>query len=59
MVLLAKDKSNTIEVLLSITLLNSFINHDEFVSMNNMLRENDDMKEAVKNLKISAVYQKL
>ena len=59
MVLLAKDKSNTTEVLLSITLLNSFINHDEFVSMNNMLRENDDMKEAVKNLKISAVYQKL
>ena len=59
MVLLAKDKSNTTEVLLSITLLNSFISHDEFVSMNNMLRENDDMKEAVKNLKISAVYQKL
>ena len=59
MVLLAKDKSNTTEVLLSITLLNSFISHDEFVSMNNMLRENDDMKEAVRNLKISAVYQKL
>ena len=59
MVLLAKDKSNTTEVLLSITLLNSFISHDKFVSMNNMLRENDDMKEAVKNLKISAVYQKL
>ena len=59
MVLLTKDKSNTTEVLLSITLLNSFISHDKFVSMNNMLRENDDMKEAVKNLKISAVYQKL
>ena len=38
-VLLAKTKLNTIKVLISKALINSFINHDEFVSVNNMLRE--------------------
>ena len=36
-VLLGKNKLSTIEVLISNTLINSFINHDEFVSVNNVL----------------------
>ena len=38
-VLLAKTELNTIKVLISKALINSYINHDEFVSVNNMLRE--------------------
>ena len=37
-VLLGKDKLNTIEVLISKALVDSYINHDEFVSVNNVLR---------------------
>ena len=36
--LLGKDKLNTIEVLISKTLIDSYYNHDEFVSVNNVLR---------------------
>ena len=38
-VLLGKDKLNTIEVLISKALINSYISHDEFVLVNNVLRE--------------------
>ena len=34
-----KDKLNTIEVLISKVLMDSYITHDEFVSVNNVLRE--------------------
>ena len=44
-VLLAKTKLNTIKILISKTLINSCINHDEFVSVNNMLREYNETKE--------------
>ena len=37
-VLLGKDKLNTIEVLISKALVDSYISHDEFVSVNNVLR---------------------
>ena len=37
-VLLAKTKLNTIEVLVDKTLVDSYINHDEFVSVSNVLR---------------------
>ena len=37
-VLLEKDKLNTIEVLISKTLIDTYISHDEFVSVNNVLR---------------------
>ena len=43
-VLLGKDKLNTIEVIISKALINSCINHDEFVSVNNVLREYYEMK---------------
>ena len=44
-VLLVKTKLNTIEVLVSKALIDSYINHDEFVSINNVLREYNEMKE--------------
>ena len=37
-VLLVKDKLNSIEVLISKDLIHSYISHDEFVSVNNILR---------------------
>ena len=48
-VFLAKDKSNTIKVLISKALIESYISHDEFVSVKNMLREYNEMKEEIKN----------
>ena len=47
--LLAKPKLNTIKVSTSKALIDSNINHDKFVSVNNMLKESDDMKEEIKN----------
>ena len=38
-VLLGKDKLNTIEVLISKALIDSCISHDEFVSVNNVIRK--------------------
>ena len=37
-VLLGKDKLNTMKVLISKALIDSYISHDEFVLVNNMLR---------------------
>ena len=45
MALLAKFKLNSIEVLISKALIDSNINHDEFVSTNNVLKEYNKMKE--------------
>ena len=50
-VLLAKSKVNSIEVLISKTLIDSNIIHDEFVSLNNLLKELDNMREEIRNLK--------
>ena len=50
-VLLAKTKLNSIEVLTSKALINSNISHDEFVLIHNVLRECDKMKEEIKNSK--------
>ena len=50
-ILLVKSKSNRIVVLISKILIDSNISHDEFVSINNVLKEYDDMKEQIKNLK--------
>ena len=43
-VLLGKDKLNTIEVLILKAFINTYISHDEFVSVNNVLREYYEMK---------------
>ena len=45
MVLLATYELNNIRVLISIII------HDEFVLINNVLKEFDDIKEEIKNLK--------
>ena len=47
--LLGKDKLNTIKVLISKTLIDSYISHDEFVSVNDVLREYNEMKKEIKN----------
>ena len=47
-VLLAKSKLNSVEVLISKVLVDSVISHDEFVLMNNVLKEYNKMKEETK-----------
>ena len=48
-VLLAKSKLNSIEVLISKALIDSVISHDLFVLTNNILKEFYYMKEEIKN----------
>ena len=55
-VLLGKDKLDTIEVLFSKSLIDSYISHDEFDSVNNVLREYNEMKEEIKNGETSVEY---
>ena len=38
-------------------LINLYISHDEFVLVNSVLREYDDMKDEIKNLKTSSIYK--
>ena len=60
-VLLAKSKLNSIEVLISKTLINPVISHNEFVLINNVLKltECNEMKEERKNLKTSSSLSKI
>ena len=55
-VFLGKDKLNTIEVLISKALVESYISHDKFVSVNNILREYNEIKEEIKNRETSVEY---
>ena len=57
-ILLAKTNLNSIEILVSRASSNSYIIHDQFSSVNNVLRKYDDMKEEIKNLKTSIIYQR-
>ena len=50
-VLLAKSKLNSIDILISKPLIDSVISHDEFVLINNVLKEYNKMKEEIKYLK--------
>ena len=50
-VLLAKFKLNSIEVLISKAFIDSVISHDEFVLINNVQTEYEETKEEIKNLK--------
>ena len=59
MLLLGRAKLNSTEVLISRVLTNSCISHDEFISVNNVLREYDDIKKEIKNLKTSTIKQRL
>ena len=49
-ILLAKSKLNSIEVLIYKALIHSVISHNEFVLINNVLKEYNEMKEEIKNL---------
>ena len=46
-----KSKLNSLEVLIYKALITSVISHDEFVLMNNVLKEYNKMKEEIKYLK--------
>ena len=51
MVLLTKSKLNSVEILISNVIIDSNTSHDEFVLINNVLAEYDDMKDEIKYLK--------
>ena len=59
-VLLAKFKLNSIEVLISKDLIDPVITDDEFVLINNVLKEYNKVKEETKNIKIkfNQVYRR-
>ena len=50
--MLAKTKLISVELLISNTLIDSSITNDEFVSLNNVLKEYDDMKKDIKIKKL-------
>ena len=54
--LLAQTKLNTIKVLISKALINSYFNYDKFVLVNNVLREYNEMNEKIKNPKDTVEY---
>ena len=51
-----KDKLNSIKVLISKALIDSYIIHDETVSVNNVLREYNEMKNEIKYHETSVKY---
>ena len=55
-VFLAKSKLNEIEVLISKALLDSNISLVEFVLISNVLKEYQEMKEEIKNLKTQSKF---
>ena len=56
-VLLAKSKLNSTDVLILKALIDSYISHDEFVSVNNVLTESNNLKEEIKSLKLNRRIQ--
>ena len=54
--MLGKDKLNAIEVLISKFLIDSYISHEEFVSVNNVLKEYNEMKNGIKISETSVKY---
>ena len=56
LVLLGKDNLNTTEILISKALIDSYISDDKFVSINNVLREYDEMNQEIKNLETYVEY---
>ena len=54
--LLAKMELNIIEVLISKTLVDSYNNDDQFVLVNNVLKEHNETKKEIKNLENFVEY---
>ena len=48
-ILLAKSQLNNIGILISKALIDSNISHEEFVLINNFLKQNNKKKEEIKN----------
>ena len=48
-----------LEVLISKASIDSNISYDEFVLINNVLKEYDEMKEEIKNLKTYSILSKI
>ena len=55
-VLLSQDKLNNTQILISKALIDSYISHDQFVSINNVLREYKAIKQEIKNPETFAEY---
>ena len=55
-VLMGKDKLNTIEVLIFKSLIDSYISHDKCISVNIILREYNEIKNKMKNPETSVEY---
>ena len=49
-VFLANNKLNITTTVISEALVDSYSSHEEFVSMNDVLKEYNEMKETIKNL---------
>ena len=47
--MLAKTKLNIKEVVFSKAVIDSYISHDEVISVNSVLKEYSEMKEVIKN----------
>ena len=54
--LLGKARLDTIEVLITKALINWCIGHHKFVSVNNVLREYNELKEEIKNSQNALEY---
>ena len=54
--LLQKAKLKTIQVLIFKALIDSYISHDEFLSINSVFREYNETKEKIKNPEITVEY---
>ena len=54
--LLGKDTLNTIKVLICKALIDSYISNGKFASVNNVLRQYNEMKEETKNPETSVQY---
>ena len=53
---LGKPKLDTIESLISKAFIDSYISHDKIMSVNNALREYNEMEEEIKNLQNAVEY---
>ena len=55
-VLTAKIKLSTVKFFIFEALINLFVNHDEFVSINNVVREYNEIKEDIQNPENTVQY---
>ena len=51
-----RQKLDTTDVLISESLIDSYVSHGEFVSINYMLREYNEIKEEIENPEACVIY---